>query len=225
MFKILAIETATAACSAALQVDGEIFKRQQLAPQKHAELILPMINSLLNEAGISLQQLNAIAFGCGPGSFMGVRVATGIAQGLGFGANLPLIPLSTLQILAQVAYERAGVETVVAAWDARMNEMYWGIYQLGENKMMLPVQEDRLNPPEEVHLSKQLAFVAVGNAWQAYQNRLKHLLTADLPVITDLYPEAEVMLKMGENYYQAGKWIDPLQARPVYLRDRVTSDK
>ncbi len=223
MLKILAIETATAACSAALISGGAVYKKQQIAPQKHAELILPMIDDLLNAANITLPQLNAIAFGCGPGSFMGVRIATAVAQGLAFGAELPVIPISTLQILAQTAYEKGGVTKAVAAWDARMNEIYWGVYQLNPERLMEPLQNDQLSLPKQIQFPTDLEFTAVGNAWQIYEIPLKKVLRPEIRQLENFFPDAEYMLKLASNLYQQGKTVDPLKARPIYLRDKVTN--
>lgn len=223
MFKILAIETATTACSAALISAGAIYKKQQIAPQKHAELILPMVEDLLNAAHLSLSQLDAIAFGCGPGSFMGVRIATAVAQGLAFGADLPVIPIPTLQILAQTAYEKAGVTKAVTAWDARMNEIYWGIYQLNPEQLMEPIQNDQLSLPAQVQFPRDPEFAAVGNAWQVYETQLEKILPAETKQFGNFFPDAEYMLKIATHLYQQGKTIDPLKARPIYLRDKVTN--
>jgi len=141
--KILAFETATQACSAALCIDSTIIERFQVAPRKHSDLILPMIDEVLREAGVTLDQVDAIAVGIGPGSFMGVRLAVGIAQSLAFGQDKRVIPVSTLQILAQTAHRELKMDQVLAAWDARMGEMYWSAYQL-KNHLMQSVQKDQL---------------------------------------------------------------------------------
>ena len=127
--RILAIETATEACSAALYVDGEVSERFQLAPREHALLILPMIDALLVDAGMSLGALDAVAYGRGPGSFTGVRIAASVAQGVAFAADLPVVAVSTLASLALGAMSATGQHSVMSALDARMNEVYWGLYE------------------------------------------------------------------------------------------------
>ena len=127
--RILAIETSSAACSAALSVDGEVVERDALAPRQHAALILPMIESLLAESGCAVGELDAIAFGRGPGSFTGVRIAASIVQGIAFAADLPVIPVSTLAALAFGAMRESSVPRVIAALDARREEVYWACYE------------------------------------------------------------------------------------------------
>lgn len=143
---LLAIDTSTDACSVALKRDAEIIERFVIAPQKHTQLVLPMIQELLIEAKIDLEDLDAIAFGAGPGSFTGVRLCASITQGLAFGAGLPAIKISTLQCIAQQKFEELGVKNVTVIQDARMQEVYYGEYQLGANGIMEAVVPDRLLP-------------------------------------------------------------------------------
>ena len=135
--KVLAIDTVTEACSAALWINSEIIERFVIEPRGHTELILPMIESLLAEADISLGRLDAIAVNRGPGSFTGVRICAGVAQGLAFSAQLPVVPVSSLQALAQQAYLEAGYQQTLSMIDARMNEVYWGTYHLRDSHMQL----------------------------------------------------------------------------------------
>jgi len=213
---ILAFDTATSACTVALLAHGEIRERFEIAPQRHAELILPMIDELLKEAGISLRQLDAIAVGQGPGSFMGVRIAIGIAQGLAFGADLPVIPISTLQILAQTAYQQTHRPDIIAGWDARMLAIYWGIYRLGDHQIMRSVQKDALNPPHELKIPDPFDGLLAGNAWQIYRSSLS--LPSSVEIL-DIYPHARAIIPIAEILYREGKVQTPLEIEPVYLRN------
>ena len=121
--KILAVDTATEACSAALYINGDIQERFEIAPREHTRLLLPMVDSLMAEAGIRPQQLDAIAFGCGPGSFTGVRIAAGVMQGIAYGADLPVVPVSTLAAISQSCLQKTAHDTIFTAVDARMNEI------------------------------------------------------------------------------------------------------
>ena len=140
---LLALETATEACSAALAVDGDIRERFEVAPRGHSELILPMVDELMAEADISIEQVDAIAFGRGPGAFTGLRIAVGVTQGIAFGADLPVVPVSTLAALAQGSESNS----VLAAIDARMDEVYWGAYQRSSAGLMTLCGEEAVIPP------------------------------------------------------------------------------
>ena len=224
--KILAFDTATAACTVALMIGGEINERFEIAPQRHAELILPMIDNVLSEAGINLQAAGCIAFGQGPGSFMGVRIAAGIAQGLAFSADLPVIPVSTLQTLAQTAYQQTKSSEVIAGWDARMNAIYWGIYELEQDgsQIMTPLQADALDPPETLIIPATQNWLLAGNAWSAYSKQLPPVLDS-YAKITDIFPRAKAMLAIAAVKYSEGKVRNALEIEPVYLRDKVAHIK
>jgi len=157
--KILALETATEACSAALNIDGEIRERFEIAPRGHSELILPMLESLLAEADIPLGQVDALAFGRGPGAFTGVRIGVGVAQGVAFGAELPVLPVSTLAALAQAT--DAG--QVLAALDARMDEVYWGRYRRDERGLMRLQGEECVAAPEATPLAQGEDWLGAGS--------------------------------------------------------------
>ncbi len=231
---ILTFDTATEACSVALQCGNAVYYRHEIAPQKHASLLLPLIQSLITEANIKLSDLNTIGFGCGPGSFMGVRLATGMAQGLGFGLQIPLIPISTLQTIAQTTYHKSQLAamvaplpasahpaTILAGWDARMNEIYWGFYQLDKNNIMQPKINDQLSAPEAVDTSFVHTIGSLaGNAWKAYQNRLPSALST-IPSFTDIYPEAKAMLTIARSKYLAGEMVSAVDAHPHYVRHHV----
>lgn len=221
--KILSFDTATDACSAALSIDGEIIQEFQIAPQKHAELLLPMIDCLLQDVGIRRREIDAVAFGCGPGSFMGVRIATGIAQGIAYGIQCPVIPISTLRALAQTAYEKLETTHALVGWDARMNEVYWGAYELGEHQLMVPVQEDHLSAPENLTFTSELSWFAVGNAWEIYKNQFKSLEMPKLTVVSqEIYPTAEAIAKIAiQAFQESHPVLSPLEVEPTYLRNKV----
>lgn len=202
---ILAIDTTTQSCSAAITHQGVIAERFEIAPRQHTELILPMIEELLVEMNLMRQELQAIAFAAGPGSFMGTRLATGVAQGLGYALDIPLIPVSTLQILAQTAYEKHGCRRVVCGWDARMQEVYWGVYQ-EQQGLMQPLQSDRLSSIKEID-SVESDYVRVGNIWNDEV----------------LYPHATALLSLAVPLFESGHTVSAMKAEPVYLRNNVVS--
>jgi tRNA threonylcarbamoyladenosine biosynthesis protein TsaB len=162
--KILALDTATENCSAALLIDGAIVSRERPLGQGHAGQILPMINEVLAEAGIALRTLDAIAFGRGPGGFTGVRLAASVTQGLAFGAGVPVVPVSNLRALAQRLFVPYGaIERVLVCTDARMREVYWGCFRRCGG-LAAPVGDEQLSSPEGVRLPDGWACNAHGHA-------------------------------------------------------------
>jgi len=222
---ILAFDTATTACTAALCQDNQVNELFEIAPRRHSELIIKMIDTLLANADIALQDVDAIAFGCGPGSFMGVRIATGIAQGLAFGSQKPVIPISTLQTLAQSAYQETQTSDILVGWDARMDEVYWGAYHLNEsNGLMEATVSDRLDKPRDIKLKVQKEYLAVGNAWALYEASLSEHLKQHITIQSEvIYPQAGPMTKIALEKYQQGDLLSAEKAEPTYLRNKVTN--
>jgi tRNA threonylcarbamoyladenosine biosynthesis protein TsaB len=225
--KILALDTATENCSVALLHDGTITTRSEISPRGHASKVLPMVDEVLQEAGLTLADLDALAFGRGPGSFTGVRIGTGIAQGLAFGADIPLIGISTLEAMAQAMYRKHSVSNAVCAIDARMSEVYWARYQRQENGAWLAVDEECVIPPRELCENTQAdeqTWTQAGTGWDAYQEELSGLaLTLEKSDV--LFPEAEDMVVLAEQAYAEGKAVSAEEAGPVYLRDKVAWKK
>ena len=166
--KILAIDTATEACSAALYLGGEITRQYRVAPRQHSHIILPMIDQLLAESGVRVAELDALAFGRGPGSFMGVRIAAGVTQGIALAWDLPVVPVSTLAAIAQTAYSETGATRVLSAIDARMNEVYWAAYRLSDNGCMHLVGEESVIAPGQVAKPAEDGWTGAGTGWSAY---------------------------------------------------------
>ncbi len=219
--KILAFDTATDACSVALLTEGRIFQHAEIAPRRHAELILPMIRDMLQGAGLGLNQLDAIAVGQGPGSFIGVRTAVGVAQGLAMGAGLPVIPVSTLQAIAQAAYEQSQWVNIISGWDARMQAIYWGAFSLNSENIMAPIQSEALNAPAEIKLPLEKKWRLAGNAWEVYRQELTSLDYSQDAEVPDIYPQAAAIIRLAEFYYRQGKFLAPELLEPVYLRNQV----
>lgn len=223
MIKILALDTSTNACSVALCLDEAIHGEFEIAPRQHASLVMPMVKKLLDAQSMHLEDLDAIAFGQGPGSFMGIRIAAGIAQGLAFGAQLPVIPISSLQALAQAAYLETACERILAGWDARMQAIYWGGYTL-QGKYMQSIIPDVLSAPAEITLPDQEAWLAAGNAWQEYAADLPRALTKSfLAERPDIYPSARAVAYLAIEKLEQGETFQPSQAQPVYLRNDVAT--
>ncbi len=215
--KLLALDTSTDACSAALWLDGEIAERFALG-REHAGRILPMIEELLAEAGLALASLDAIAFGRGPGSFTGLRIAAGVVQGLAFGADRPVVPVSSLAALAQ------GVDAprVLAAFDARMHQVYWGAYARGADGLTALVGVECVVAPDQVPLPDGAGWTGAGTGWDAYAAMLAARLGARVAGRrSGCHPRARDVAALAASAYRAGRAVPAEQAIPVYLRDEV----
>ncbi len=221
--KLLALDTATEAVSAALWIDGATRARHAVAPREQARRILPMIEALLAEAGLCPAGLDAVAFGRGPGSFTGVRIAAGVAQGIAFAADLPVVPVSTLAALAQAALgtERQA-DGVLAAIDARMNEVYHALYVRGADGLATAEGEEAVGPAGRIAVPAAGRWLAAGTGWdsdrEALAARLGDRLAGDSGV---RHPAAADMLALAVRDFDAGVRLAPEQAVPVYLRDKV----
>ena len=223
---LLAIETSTPACSAALMVAGEVLERYALAPRQHAALMLPMIESLLLEAGVAVSQLDAIAFGRGPGSFTGVRIAASVVQGIAFAADLPVVPVSTLAALALGGMRATSGQRVMAALDARMSEVYWGCYSAsGVHAVSLHGCES-VCAPTDIPCPQGNDWIGVGSGWEAYGESLMQTTGGQLlRLLPDLEPHATDVVRLASVDYRQGKSVSPEAAVPVYLRNNVAEVK
>lgn len=221
--KLLALDTATESCSVALLVADRLLAREAELARGHAERILPMIDELLVEAGMSLRDLDAIAFGRGPGSFTGVRLAASITQGLAFGAGLGVVAISDLQALAQRALdEDARVTRVLVCNDARMQEVYWGCFERGSDGLTLARGPERVDPPGGVKLPPAWSDAAgLGRGFAVYHG-LRALAGVAVPDGWDrLLPRAVDVARLAAPEVAAGRLLAPEAAVPVYLRDDV----
>lgn len=225
--KILAVDTATENCSVALLMGDEVISRCEFAPREHTTKILPMVDIVLAEGGIRLNQLDALAFGRGPGSFTGVRIGVGIAQGLAFGADLPMLGISTLAAMAQGTYRHHQAEHVLAAIDARMDEVYWGQYvRQSDGDWLVQDREIVIKPAllaEQVQVGKGRWYTA-GTGWSSYADTLAQL-PAELVQGSVLYPDSSDMVHLAQYALARGEAVAAEEATPVYLRDTVTWKK
>jgi tRNA threonylcarbamoyladenosine biosynthesis protein TsaB len=214
---ILALDTSTEYCSVALWQDGAVIERSELAGQKHSELLINMLDALLNEAGIKLAQIDGIAFGKGPGSFTGVRIACGATQGLAFGANLPVAGVCTLEALA----EASGRQRVIAALDARMGEIYHAAYEKFDD-VWATVIEPCLCKPEDAPPVSGDNWFGAGSGFATHGNALAERYAGQLLGIdASMVPQAAAIAALGAAQFAAGRGVDAAQALPLYLRDKV----
>lgn len=214
---ILAFDTSSTACTVALMANGQSFSEHTIAPMQQAQLILPMIDAILKRAGIKLKDLNAIAFGVGPGSFTGLRIAASVAQGLGFATQLPLIPLSSLHILAATAQAVCQADRFLIAIDARIQQAYWAVYEQYQGRYLHLLGEECLMAPDAIRLTNEdQTAIALGDGWEKYQaiiqahNTIPHCRS-------DILPNAVYMLPLAERALTCGAVITPAEVSPVYL--------
>jgi len=214
---ILAIETSTELASAALLHGDELIARESLGVQTHSETILPMVQQLLAQAGIALSRCDAIAFGAGPGSFTGVRTACGVVQGLAFGGDLPVIPVVTLEAMAQACLEVTQASEVLAILDARMGEVYWAQYRYQADGWTA-VTEPTLSAA--IHVQAQGHVQACGNGLTAYAADFASQAFAAAGLAL-LMPHAAQVATLGRRAFSQGKTIGLQDAQPLYLRNKV----
>lgn len=216
--KILALDAVTEACSAALWIDGETQQRYAVAPREHTRLILPMVDELLHEADLRLTDLDLIAFDQGPGSFTGIRVTMSVLQGLAFAARLPVLGISSLAALAQSAYRVHGAQQVLSLIDARMNELYRGVYHL-QGELMQLLGEEGVGPLAALPACEncQLIGSGVSAASEALRQAGYTRLIEDELL---RYPRAEYLVELAAA--SADQAVAVETAEPVYLRNKVT---
>lgn len=222
MTTLLALDTATEACSVALLHDGKVLSHYEVIPRLHAQKLLPMIQDLLAQAGLARSALDAIAFGRGPGAFTGVRIAIGVVQGLAFALDRPVLPVSNLAVLAQRAQREHGASQVAAAIDARMDEVYWGCYRATAGEMRL-VGNEAVLPPEQAILPADATgdWFGAGTGW-GYAPRLPASVSG---MDASLLPHAQDLLSLATFAWQRGEALPADEAQPVYLRDKVATPK
>lgn len=216
---LLAIETATETCSVALEVNGEVQQRYEHAPRQHAELLLPWIQEMLAEAGIGFGAVDAIAFSRGPGSFTSLRIGIGVVQGLAWASDCPVVPVSSLAATAQNAATK-GIETALVALDARMNEVFTGLFRLNDKGIMTLDGEERVCAPGLVQLPDEPGIHGVGIGFDRY-GELGDMTERLAGVHPDTWPDALSVIELAHAWLLEHEALPAEMAQPVYLRDNV----
>lgn len=215
--KLLALDTSTELCSVALRLDGDVLVREELAGQRHSELLLPMVHELLAEAGLDLKALDGIAFGEGPGSFTGLRIGCGVAQGLAFGAGLPVAGVCTLLALA----EASGASRVIACLDARMGEVYHGVYEKIDSEWQTLIAPG-LSSPQQMPAVAGENWTGCGNGFAAHGEILRSRYGGQLvDVMPAVLPHAAQIAVLGAAQFKRGLGMDAAEAAPLYIRNKV----
>jgi tRNA threonylcarbamoyladenosine biosynthesis protein TsaB len=217
--KRLALDTSSVACTVALRVGDQLIERHEEKPREHTRLLMPMIREVLKDADIELSDLDCIVLGNGPGSFIGMRIAASVAQGLAFGANLNIVPVSSLAAVAAEVFDKSDVDRVAVAQDAHMNEVYLGLYSRRSDNLPQPVIEERLQGQSQIDEFREVEprYTIAGQGWQRYP---------DLAVMNEqwigkrsdvLLPRAAYLLTLSE----LSEAINPIDIEPAYLRQKV----
>jgi tRNA threonylcarbamoyladenosine biosynthesis protein TsaB len=221
---LLAIDTSSLACSVALQIAGETTERYEEKAREHTRLLTPMIRDVLADAGIAPEQLDAIVLGNGPGSFIGMRIAASVAQGLAHGAGINIVPVSSLAAVAAQVFDKSDASEVVVAQDAHMNEVYLGAFERGAGGLPSPLFAERLQTQtliEELDEATAPGRVAAGFGWQ----RFPGLAAANASILGGssdvLHPRARYLLALGLSDLERGAAIRPKDLLPAYLRSKV----
>lgn len=217
---ILAIDTSTSACSLGLQVGDTMHLQMEQLGRSHSREILPRIDALLTQAGVSRQSLDLLVFGKGPGSFTGLRIAAGMVQGLGYGLDIPVVPVSTLACMAQGRYRRHADEHVMVAQHARMNEVFYGAFEVVEGIATL-IGKEQVCDAGQVPMLPPAHWTGIGDGWHL-RDSLEVAAGQKMHAIeSESYPEPEDLLRLGMHEFAEGRSIPAMQARPEYLREQV----
>lgn len=222
-FSCLAIETATEFPSLALLRGDTLSVREARGMRAPSRAVFEWVRELLEETNTSLSELDCIAFGAGPGSFTGVRVAVALAQGLGYARGLPLCPVSTLAALAAGTLRRSVADAVACCLDARMGEAYFGVYRRDAEEGVRALAPDALRNPDAICLPEAGTFLAVGPGWTAHPLLAVRLRARLIDVLPEQLPSAADVARLARPRFLAGRVVLPAEALPNYLRDRVTS--
>lgn len=214
--KLLAIETAMANCGVAVSVDATVYQQQQQASREQSQLLLAFIDELLKKSNIKLNQLDAIAYSYGPGSFTGVRLAASTVQGLAMLDDIPVIVISSLQVLAQTAFQLHQCQAVAICVDAHMGQVYYNKFVLDEDNIMQPMAEDQLLTPEQVEIPADMMMV--GNGWARYVEVFT--IADEIPQYFALLNDVTALIPLAKKAYERKQIVSAEQALPNYLRSQ-----
>jgi tRNA threonylcarbamoyladenosine biosynthesis protein TsaB len=218
---LLALDTSTESCSAAITINGVLYQQQQMTQRGHSTLILGMLDQLFKQADASVADIDALAFGRGPGSFTGVRIGVGVAQGIAFARELPVIPVSTLAAVAQAAFDAFGHQNIAVA----MDEIYAACFEAKDGLVTL-IDDEKVCTAKQFFPANAEKWLGAGNGWQVYAEMLQANFSEQLiDQQADIYPGAATILKLAEQFYLRGEFVSADKALPVYLRNNVAKKK
>jgi tRNA threonylcarbamoyladenosine biosynthesis protein TsaB len=218
---ILALDTCTEQCSTALLINSQLFSQSTPTQRGHSDLVLSMLDELFAESESSIEHIDVLAFGRGPGSFTGVRVGVGVAQGIAFAREIPVIPVSTLASVAQQAIDNFGANRVAVAIDARMGEVYAAHFE-SQNGLAVLLDDEQVCSPELFKPLTEEEWFAAGTGWREFNETLTENFGEQLAgVEAEILPEAASIIKLAKG----AKTVPADQALPVYLRNNVAKKK
>ena len=220
---LLALDTSSNACSVALLVDDDVIGNHVIKPREHTAILIPMIEDTLRQRDLSIDALDGIVLGNGPGSFIGMRIAASVAQGMAFGAGLKIAPVSSLAAIAAEVFERHDASRVVVAQDAHMSEVYLAVYDRGDQQVPIPRGDVRLHKTGEVFSDDFALSVTAGAGWQRYPELLDRNIGAFAGHTEVLHPNAEYLLRIGKQEWDEGNIIPPEDVVPEYVRMTVAA--
>ena len=218
---LLCIDTSSASCSVALSRGDEILLEIENTPQKHSERVLEMCDALLTQAGIGVNELDALGISQGPGSFTGVRIGVSVAQGIAFAANLPVVAVSSLALLAQQTYRSYQAANVLCLSDARMGEMYFGAFSLQDGLMTAIAKEGLIKPEEFTFINTADSWVSCGSAWEEYHCELSTLKESFDDIYSDIHVCADNLVPYVKHALKTNNTVTAIELQPVYLRNKV----
>lgn len=222
---ILAIDTTTTSCSAALHTGSDLIAKCKIIERSHTKLILPMIDEVLSDGGLTLSQITCIAFTAGPGSFTGIRIGFGVVQGLAFGADIPVLPVSSLETLAYTAIRKLQIKNnihIVPMLDARMSEIYWAQFSY-DSGILIRTNPDCVSAPETLKNEIKNRGIMIGDGLN-YSERISNEFTTDATHI-NLFPEAQDIFNIAQPLIKKNVAIDIRNANPIYLRNQIMWEK
>jgi len=220
---ILALDTSTEACSAALlRYDGEVFSEFKVAPRQHTKLLPQMMDAVLNASQLSKSDITHCAFANGPGAFTGIRIAASTAQGIAIALDIPVVSISTLAVLAQVSLDKYDLPNVLVSLDARMGEAYWAVYDRDDRGLATLNGSENLNKLDDVFLNKVPA-VGTGHGWLVGEEIWRHNFLKEQEIILDsaLLPNATALLILAKHAIANGGVVLPENVSINYLRNNV----
>jgi len=231
MPNVLALDTSSDYCSVSLYSKGKLTSTSELAPRSHTQLLLPMAKKVIENSSISLEDLDAVAFGCGPGSFTGLRIAAGVAQGLAYGLNCSILPISNLQAMALQHYRQHGKNNILVAFDARMGEVYWSACQVkvsDQNVAVVTCGGEHVSAPEAIFLPDELNdcdLVGVGSGFSFLDSFPSLIQQRVSEFDVNARPQAEAICELALSAMKQGITGTLADAVPSYIRDKVTWQK